>query len=104
MSLSASTYDRERRTKAAPAAAFAWEELLLGSIRNPHTRIAYGRAVGRLLGCLETRSMPLAAVTPGIIGGYFDELQGSVPSKKLALAAIRRFFDALVNQMCCSRI
>ena len=81
-------------SKAGPAAAFAWEELLLGSIRNPHTRIAYGRAVWRLLDWLEARSIPLPAVTPGIIGGYFDEVPGSVPTKKLALAAIRRLMSS----------
>jgi integrase/recombinase XerD len=80
---------------AGPAAEFAWDEFILGSLRNPHTRGAYGRAVRRLLAWLEEREIPLARVSPGMIGGYFDEMGASIPTKKLALAAIRRFFDAL---------
>jgi site-specific recombinase XerD len=80
---------------AGPAAAFAWDEFFRGSIRNPHTRTAYSRAVRALVAWLEDRRIPLAMVTPGMLGGYFDELGGSVPTKKLALAAIRRFYDAL---------
>lgn len=82
--------------EAGATARFAYDEFFRASLRNPHTRAAYGRAIGNLLAWLDGRSIPLVAVTPGIIGGYFDQLAGSVPSKKLALAAIRRFFDALV--------
>ncbi|HEX4608769.1 MAG TPA: tyrosine-type recombinase/integrase [Urbifossiella sp.] len=80
---------------AGPAAAFAWDEFFRGQVRNPHTRTAYSRAVRALLAWLEDRQIPLAMVTPGMLGGYFDELSGSAPTKKLALAAIRRFYDAL---------
>jgi len=81
---------------AGPAAQFAWDEFFRGSLRNPHTRTAYSRAVRRLLDWLEARRVPLTQVTPGMIGGYLDDLEGSIPTKKLTLAAIRRFFDALV--------
>ncbi|HEX4606605.1 MAG TPA: site-specific integrase [Urbifossiella sp.] len=80
---------------AGPAAAFAWDEFFRGQVRNPHTRTAYSRAIRALLAWLENRRIPLAMVTPGMLGGYFDELGGSAPTKKLALAAIRRFYDAL---------
>ena len=80
---------------AGPAASFAWDEFFRGSLRNAHTRTVYSRAVRALMAWLDEREIPLARVTPGMIGGYFDELVGSVPTKKLALAAIRRFFDAL---------
>jgi integrase/recombinase XerD len=79
-------------------AAFAWDEFFRGNLRNPHTRTAYLRAVYNLLIWLEKLGVSLAQVTPGMIGGYFDQLVGSVPTKKLALAAIRRFFDAMVQR------
>jgi integrase/recombinase XerD len=84
--------------EAGVAAAFAWDEFFRASIRNPHTRTAYSRAVQKLLRWLEKLGVSLSQVTPGMIGGYFDELEGSVPTKKLALAAIRRFFDAMVQR------
>jgi integrase/recombinase XerD len=84
--------------EAGVAASYAWDEFFRGSLRNPHTRTAYSRAVQRLLAWLEKLGVSLSQVTPGMIGGYFDELEGSVPSKKLALAAIRRFFDAMVQR------
>jgi site-specific recombinase XerD len=82
--------------EAGLTARFAWDEFFRGSLRNPHTRAAYGRAVRDFLGWLEPCGVPLAQLTPGIVGSYFDGLAGSVPTKKLALAALRRFFDALV--------
>jgi integrase/recombinase XerD len=84
--------------EAGDAAAFTWDEFFRAAIRNPHTRIAYSRHVRRLLLWLDEIGVSLTQVTPGMIGGYFDELQGSIPSKKLALAAIRRFFDAMVQR------
>lgn len=84
--------------EAGVAAAFAWDEFFRASLRNMHTRTAYSRAVKRLLVWLETLGVSLAQVTPGMIGGYFDELEGSIPTKKLSLAAIRRFFDAMVQR------
>src|SRR5579872_4039512 len=84
--------------EAGLTAAYAWDEFFRASIRNPHTRTAYSRAVHRLLAWLEKLGVSLAQVTPGMIGGYFDALEGSVPTKKLQLAAIRRFFDALVQR------
>jgi integrase/recombinase XerD len=84
--------------EAGTAAAFAWDEFFRASIRNPHTRAAYSRAVLKLLAWLDKLGVSLAQITPGVIGGYFDELEGSIPTKKLALAAIRRFLDTLVRR------
>ena len=84
--------------EAGTAAEFAWDEFFRGSLRNLHTRAAYSRPVRRLLAWLEARGIPLVQVTPGMIGEYFDNLKGSVPTKKLALAAIRRFFGAMVQR------
>ena len=81
--------------QAGPAARFAWDEFFAGTLRNPHTRKAYARAVTHFLSWLESGSVPLVRVTPGMVGAYLDLLPVAAPSKKLALAAIRRFFDAM---------
>jgi hypothetical protein len=39
--------------------------------------------------------MTLPQVEPGHVGAYMDRLRGSVPSRKLHLAALRAFFDRL---------
>jgi site-specific recombinase XerD len=83
---------------AGDRAEFAWDEFFRAAIRNPHTRTAYSRAVRRLLTWLEARGLLLTQAAPGTIGEYFDELNCSVPSKKLALAAVRGFFDAMVQR------
>lgn len=80
------------------AAAFAWDEFFSGHLRNPHTRRAYRHAVNQFLGWLVTQAVPLDRVTPGLVGSYFDEHRGSSPTCKLHLAALRRFFDILVNR------
>jgi integrase/recombinase XerD len=80
------------------AAGFAWDEFFTAGIRNSHTRIAYGRAVGQFLAWLEPRNVPLAQITPGDVGQYFDERGGSIPTKKLHLAALRGLFDTMVRR------
>ncbi len=83
---------------AGAAAAFAWEELFFGMLRNPHTRGSYLRAVRRFLAWTERHELGLLRITPGMVGRYFDELPLSIPSKKLHLAAIRAFFDVMVTR------
>ena len=82
--------------EAGTAAGFAWDEFFNASIRNPHTRAAYRRAVKRFLRWAEPQTVPLARITPGMVGTYFNQLQGSPAKRKLHLAALRAFFDALV--------
>ena len=79
-----------------PAATFAWDEFFTASLRNPHTRAAYDRAVRRFAAWVEPQGVPLERVTPGMVGAYFDRMAASVPTKKLHLAAIRGLFDVLV--------
>ncbi len=81
---------------AGPAAAFVWDEFFTAGIRNPHTRRAYAHAVRRFLAWAEANGHDLARLTPGMLGGYLDSLPGTIPTKKLHLAALRGFFDALV--------
>lgn len=80
---------------AGAAACFVWDEFLTGSIRNPHTRRAYRRAVRSFLAWVEGKGLQLTQITPGLVGRYLDSLEISAPSKKLQLAAIRGFFDQL---------
>ncbi len=85
-------------TDLGPAASFVWEEFFSGQLSNRHTRLAYLRAVRRFVAWLEPKDVPLPEVTPGMVGQYFDQHPGSIPSKKLDLAALRSWFDALVNR------
>ena len=81
---------------AGSSAEFAWDEFFSGQIRNRHTRKAYLRAVERFLDWAQPYEVALAQITPGMVGSYFEQLDLSVPSTKLHLAAIRKFFDLLV--------
>ena len=88
-------------SNAGAAASFAWDEFFHGQIRNKYTRTAYLRAVRRFLAWVDflRKSRELSRITPGLIGRYFDSLALlSTPSKKVHLAAIRSFFDVLVQR------
>lgn len=79
-------------------ASFAAEEFFKASISNEHTRRAYGRIVDRFLVWCDERGLGLHNVTPGLAGEYLASLEGSAPTKNQALAALRRFYDALVQR------
>ena len=87
-----------RFARLSPAAKFAWDEFFGAIIRNPHTRVAYKRAVRQLLGWLEEKRISVDQLEPGTVGEYFDQMNGSLAKKKLHLAALRAFFDVLVNR------
>jgi site-specific recombinase XerD len=75
-------------------------EFFASTISNPHTRRAYGRAVGAFLAwCEEMGVASIAAVQPLHVAAWI-ELQTreiAAPSVKQQLAAIRRLFDWLVS-------
>ena len=84
---------------AGRAAEFAWEEFFQAEIANAHTRKNYLHAVRKFLAWVEGRGLDLPRITPGDVGTYLQGLDPlSVPTKKLHLAALRRFFDRLVNR------
>lgn len=87
--------------EAGTAASFAWVEFFRGRLPNRHTRAAYLHAVRRFLAWAEPRVNIIAEITPGMVGEYFDQHPGSVPTKKLHLSAIRSFFDVLVLRHIC---
>lgn len=94
----------ERETAAMPslvsqagdAARFAFEEFFHGQIRNAHTRKAYQHALRVFSDWCQGGGIELVKVTPGHVGRYLDALDVSVPTRKVHLAALRRFFDELV--------
>lgn len=81
---------------AGDAARFAFEEFFHGQIRNPHTRKAYLHALRLFSEWCREKGIELVQVTPGHVGRYLDALDVSVPTRKVHLAALRRFFDELV--------
>ncbi len=82
--------------EAGDAARFAYEEFFEGEISNPHTRRAYRHAVHSFLAWCDAKQLDLARISPALVGRYFAEHRGSIPTKKLHLAALRCFFDKLV--------
>lgn len=81
---------------AGGAARFAFEEFFHGQIRNPSTRKAYLHTIGLFSDWCAARGLELVHVTPADVGRFLDSLPVALPTRKLHLAALRRFFDGLV--------
>jgi integrase/recombinase XerD len=86
---------------AGKAAEFAWDEFFQAEIANAYTRKNYMHAVKQFLAWVEGRRLELPRVSPGDVGEYLQDLELATPTKKLHLAALRRFFDRLVNRHVC---
>jgi site-specific recombinase XerD len=82
--------------EAGAAARFAFDEFFHGRIRNTHTRKAYLHALRLFSAWCNVQQIELVQVMPGHVGRYLDALDVGVPTRKLHLAALRRFFDELV--------
>ena len=75
-------------------------EFFAATIRNPHTRRAYSRAVGEFLAWCESVGVPsIAAVQPLHVATWIERQtrELSAPTVKQHLAAIRHLFDWLVT-------
>lgn len=85
-------------TAAGGGAEFAWDEFFKGSLANAHTRKNYAHAVKKFLAWCDhdDRKIPLGRISPGDVGQYLQGLEIATPTKKLHLAALRKFFDLLV--------
>lgn len=83
---------------AGTAAENAWNEFLSAHIRNRHTRAAYLHAVRLFLAWIEPLAVPLERITPAMVGEYFQQHPGSVPTRKLHLSALRSCFDIFVTR------
>jgi len=87
--------------QCGPAAETAWHDFFSGQLPNDHTRAAYTHALRRFLAWCEGMGKPLPAVMAGDVGDYFREHPGSTSTKKQHLAALRRFFNLLVERHVC---
>ena len=87
--------------RAGGAARFAWDEFFFAEHHNPHTQRAYQSAVRRFLAWCEGEGLELANITPGKVGKYLTGLGGSAAKRNQHLAALRGFFDRLVNRHVC---
>ena len=87
--------------RAGGAARFAWEEFFYAEHHNRHTQRAYLRAVRAFLTWAEGQGVELASITPGMVGQYLVGLGGSPAKRNQHLAALRGFFDRLVNRHVC---
>jgi site-specific recombinase XerD len=72
-------------------------EFFTANIRNPNTRLAYGRAVAQFLTWCEERGAGLRDIKPVIVAAYIEQHPGAVPTVKQHLAAINMLFDWLVT-------
>lgn len=74
-------------------------EFFAVTIRNPHTRRAYGRSIGEFLGWCSQHGIPsLAAVQPLHVATWIEQLgrEMSAPTVKQHLAGVRHLFDWLM--------
>lgn len=96
-----STHDADLPTiveRAGGAARFVWDEFFYAEHHNPHTQKAYLRAVRRFLAWAEAKGVALTQITPGMVGQYLAALGGSASTRNMHLAALRGFFDRLVQR------
>lgn len=84
--------------RAGPAACFAADEFFSAKISNPETRRAYARAVRWFFQWCEQQSVDLPHITPGLAGRFIRSLPVSDATKNQTLAAMRHFFDTLVQR------
>ncbi|MBE7457982.1 MAG: tyrosine-type recombinase/integrase [Phycisphaerae bacterium] len=90
--------------EAGANARFAYAEFFGDQIASDHTRKVYRHAVHRFLSWCEAQGLELTRIPPGAVGRYVralatsDGKPASKPTQKLHLAAIRRFFDTLVQR------
>ena len=85
---------------AGDQARLRFLEFFAGTIRNPHTRRAYGRATGAFLAWCEDHGVAsIAAVQPLHVATWIElqTRERAAPSVKQQLAAIRHLFDWLVT-------
>ncbi len=85
---------------AGDRAGLRFLEFFSTTIRNPHTRRAYGRAVADFLAWCEAHGVAsIATVQPLHVAAWIEEQtrDKAAPTAKLRLAALRHLFDWLVT-------
>jgi integrase/recombinase XerD len=84
--------------RAGKPAVAAWKDFFDGKLANSNTRIAYARAVRQFLDWCEAQGLELPRVMAGDVGRYLREHSGCLSTKKQHLAALRRYFNLLVER------
>ena len=87
-------------TMAGDRAALRFLEFFASTIRNPHTRRAYGRAVADFLAwCADQGVVSIVNVQPLHVAAWVEmqTRERAAPTAKLRLAALRHLFDWLVT-------
>ncbi len=87
-------------TAGGERAGIHFLEFFASTIRNPHTRRAYARAVSDFLTWCEAAGVPsITAVQPLHVASWIElqTRERSAPTVKLRLAAIHHLFDWLVT-------
>lgn len=79
-------------------AEIAWDDFFEGRLANPHTKKAYNRAIRNFLEWARDQGRELAEIRAGDVGRYLQVHPGSPPTQKQILAALRRFFNLLVER------
>ena len=75
--------------------------LLRRASQPAHAESLSAGGAGRFLAWAEGQGVELAAITPGMVGQYLVGLGGSPAKRNQHLAALRGFFDRLVNRHVC---
>ena len=86
-------------TAAGERAGIRFLEFFASTIRNPHTRRAYGRAVADFLAwCADQGVTSIVQIQPLHVAAWIEmqTRERAAPTVKLRLAAIRHLFDWLV--------
>ena len=86
-------------TAAGDHATLRFVEFFASTIRNPHTRRAYGRAAADFLAwCADEQVASITAVRPLHVAAWIEQQtqRHAAPTVKLRLAALRHLFDWLV--------
>lgn len=78
-----------------------YADFFIGEYDNAHTRRAYKRHVDRFLAWCDSRELRLQDLRAHHVGAYRDGLRVGPASKRQVLAALRKFFDPLVERHFC---
>ncbi|XZE55337.1 tyrosine-type recombinase/integrase [Planctomycetaceae bacterium SH139] len=86
---------------AGKPAQTAFDDFLDGACRTENTRRAYKRAISQFMKWALEHDLALAEIRAGDVGRYLKQLAGKTSSKKQHRAALKRFFDILVERHVC---
>jgi len=83
-------------TDVGEKAWYRFVEFFTAEIRNKNTRSAYSIAIKKFFTWCEYQNLSLFEITSVHAAAYFEQLPGSIATKKQNHTAIRKLFDYLV--------